>query len=144
MAVNFDLLDASVDELVELEGFDPFPAGTYRVSIEWEKKEINDKPAVELSYVCKEVVELADPAGEEIAPGKRASVVFYLYKNDGSVNSVGQGQLRSVIKTLQESFGGDSTSEVMSNSEGAEVLITLGVKTTDRGSNNTIKSVAVV
>lgn len=143
MSVNFDLLDASVEELAELESFEAFPAGTYRVRINWEKKEINAKPAVELKYTCLEVIEPADINAEPIAEGKSSGIAFYLYKNDGTVNSVGQGQLRKVIETLRESFGGETTSEVMDNSEGAEVVITFTVKADDRGSQNKIQSLIV-
>lgn len=143
MSLNFDLLDASVEELAELESFEPFPAGTYRVSLRWEKKEINDKPAVELKFLNKEVIELSDINAEPVAEEREGSVTFYLYKNDGSINSVGQGQLRKVVETLRESFGGDTTSEIMDNSEGAEVIATFKVKTNDKGSQNVIQSLAV-
>lgn len=144
MSVNFDLLDSSVEELAELDSFEAFPPGTYRLKIGWELKLINNKPTVELKYECLETLELAKVTDEPIEPGKKSSILYYLYKNDGSTNDMGQGFLRKIIEELHKTFGGETSKEVMLNSEGAEIIATLGIKSDEKGDKNTIKSIVVV
>ena len=126
--VNFDLLDSSVEDLAELEAFTPIPAGTHRLSIGWETKDINNKPSVILKMEVLETLEMANTNEEAPAAGKKADVAFMLLKDDGTPNTMGQGQLRAVIESLVESFGGDTTRETMEASEGAEVVATLKIR----------------
>ena len=126
--VNFDLLDSSVEDLAELEAFTPIPAGTHRLSIGWETKEINSKPSVILKMAVIETLEMANVNEEAPEAGKKADVAFMLLKDDGSDNTMGQGQLRSVIESLRETFEGDTTRETMEASEGAEVVATLKIR----------------
>ena len=126
--VNFDLLDSSVEDLAELEGFAPIPAGTHRLAIGWETKDINGKPSVILKLEVLETLEMANTNEEPPAAGKKSDVAFMLLKDDGEANTMGQGQLRAVIESLVESFGGDTTRETMEASEGAEVIATLKIR----------------
>ena len=126
--VNFDLLDSSVEDLAELEGFAPIPAGTHRLAIGWETKDINGKPSVILKMEVLETLEMANVSDEAPDPGKKSDVAFMLTKDNGEANTMGQGQLRAVIESLAESFGGDTTRETMEASEGAEVVATLKIR----------------
>jgi hypothetical protein len=126
--VNFDLLDSSIDELADLESFSPIPAGTHRLSISWDTKEVNGKPGVVMGMTVLDTVEMADSSETPPEPGKKADILFLLLKDDGSPNTVGQGQLKEVINALREVHGGDSVKEVMEASEGAEVVATLKVR----------------
>jgi len=126
--VNFDLLDSSIDELADLESFSPIPAGTHRLSISWDTKEVNGKPGVSLKMKVLETLEMANSAEEAPEPGKESDILFLLLKDDGTPNTVGQGQLKEVISALREVHGGDTTKEVMENTEGAEVVATLKVR----------------
>ena len=126
--VNFDLLDSSVEDLAELEGFAPIPAGTHRLAIGWETKDINGKPSVILKMEVLETLEMANVAEEAPEAGKKADVAFMLLKDNGEPNTMGQGQLRSVIESLKETFEGSTTRETMEASEGAEVIATLKIR----------------
>lgn len=125
---NFDLLDQSIDELADLEGFEPLPAGTHRVSINWDTKEINDKPAVTLSMKLLECIECSDSRQEPPEPGKTSDIAYLLKKDDGEDNKISQGQLKEVLLALQPYVGGDLSREIMENSDGAEVIVTLKVR----------------
>jgi|SRR5690606_25351307 len=126
--VNFDLLDASVEDLVELEAFEPFPPGTYRVVIDFSEKDVNDKPSVEFGFKCQEVIELSEATATPPEVGKTGSILYMLYTANGEVNSVGQGQLRELLSTLRESVGGDTSREVMANAKGVSAVVTLKVR----------------
>lgn len=126
--VDFDLLDSSVSDLADLKGFEPLPAGSYKLAIKWEKKAINDSPAVILKLTVIEVLELADSSGIPPEAGATTDVAFILKKKDGGRNEVGEGQLKQVVSVLQPVFGGTSIKEVMEASEGAEILATMKVR----------------
>ena len=142
--VNFDLLDQSVEDLVELEGFEPFPPGTYRLSIDFAEKEVNDKPAVEFSFVNRETIELANLNDTAPEPGKTGSILYMLYKSDGEPNEVGQGQLRELLGVLRESFGGDSSRDVMRSAKGAEAICTLKVRKDRKDKDRAYNSLAAI
>lgn len=124
----FDLLDNSIHDLADLEEFAPLPAGTYRAILTWEEKEVNDKPSVILGLKVIEVLELANSTSEPPAPGKEVSVTYTLLKDNGEVNTVGQGLLKKILLALMENFGGDTSKEIIENSSGAEVIATVGVQ----------------
>jgi hypothetical protein len=126
--VNFDLLDSSIDELADLESFSPIPAGTHRLAIEWETKEVNDMPGVVMKLTVLETVEMADSSEEPPEPGKQADILFLLKKADGEPNTMGQGQLKEVLAILREQHGGDTARETMDNTNGAEIVATLKVR----------------
>lgn len=126
--VNFDLLDSSIDELADLESFSPIPAGTHRIAISWETKEVNNKPGVVLGMTVLDTVEMSNAGEEPPEAGKKADILFLLQKDDGTPNTVGQGQLKEVAMVLRDKFGGDNVKEIMENSDGAEVVATLKVR----------------
>ena len=131
---DFDLLDGSVDELADLKGFEPFPEGSYKLSINWNQKEINDCPAVILKLTCVEVLELSDKTKEAPEVGKSVDIA-YIYKrkdkNDPKKlvrNEVAEGQLKEVLQVLQPVFTAANNRELMAASEGAEIAATLKVR----------------
>jgi|AntDeeMinimDraft_6_1070357.scaffolds.fasta_scaffold07455_2 hypothetical protein len=126
--VNFDLLDSSIDELADLESFSPIPAGTHRVSINWEKKEINEKPGVVLNMKVLETIEMSNSSEEPPEIGKESDILFLLKKDDGTPNTMGQGQLKEIVVALREVHGGDTIAQTMENSDGAEVVVTLKIR----------------
>jgi hypothetical protein len=126
--VNFDLLDNSIDELADLEEFSPIPAGTHKIAIGWDTKEVNGKPGVVMGMTVLETIEMSNSSEEAPEAGKKSDILFLLRKDDGTANTMGQGQLKEIINVLKESFGGDNPREVMENSDGAEVVVTLKVR----------------
>lgn len=136
MALNeelFDLLDSSLDDLADLEKFEPAPGGTYRAIMGWERKEINDMPAVLLKLVLKETVELVSSNDEPPVPDFKVDIAFLLKRKDKETqeivaNTIGQGQLKEILAELAPTVGGSTPSEIMSASEGSEVFVTLKVR----------------
>jgi len=127
--VNFDLLDTSIDELADLKGFEPIPAGSHRLQISWDKKAINDVPSVILKLKVMETLEMANSNEEEPEVGKEADIAFMMLTKDGEPNEISQGQLKEVLKVLREAVGGDTANEIMEASDGAEVCATLKIRT---------------
>ena len=117
--MNIDsLLDESIDSLEDLPEFLVYPNGAHKVTIEFTKKEINKKPAVEMKMVAVETVELSNP--DEDTPlnaGDEASQVFFLD------NEFGQGALKVLMKTLSAHLGTTTISETMAQAKGMEVTI---------------------
>jgi hypothetical protein len=126
--VNLDLLDSSIDELADLKGFEPIPAGTHKVSIKWDTKDINGMPSVILKLTVLEGIECSNSNEELPEPGRVADIAFMLTTKSGERNELGEGQLKEVVSSLQPYVGGDSPRAVMENSEGAEVIATLKVR----------------
>lgn len=122
--VNIDsLLDASLDDLADLPEFGTFPAGTHKVLISWEKKEINKHPSLELSMKAVETVELANPTEDApLAAGAEGNVLFMLD------NEFSQGKLKLVMKSLAGMFGGATITDVMEASNGMEVTVVTKVR----------------
>ena len=110
------LLDASLDELADLPEFKVFPAGAYRCSFMWEKKDINDKAAVEFKFKLLEVLELGDATAEAPAAESETSVAFMLG------NEYGIGNLKRVLLPLGETMGTGNLRQIMENLKGAEVV----------------------
>lgn len=130
MSDIFDLLDDSLDSLADLEKFEAFHAGTHSFDIGFEEKEMDGIPCVDLKLVLVETLELTSSADVAQEPGKKGSILYMLKKKEkesGEVvpNTIGQGQLKEVLKVLHETFGGASMRETMANANGARVTATL-------------------
>ena len=137
MAINealFDILDSSLEDLVDLEKFEPAPPGNYRAVMNFEKKEINDMPAVVVKLILKECMELVDPSQPVPAPDFKVDLAMILMRKDketGDIvaNSMGQGQLKEILREIAPTVGGSSPTEIMDNAQGSEVYVTLKVRT---------------
>lgn len=131
--VNFDLLDLELEELADLEKFEAAPAGSYLAQLDWERKEINNFPAVIAKFKLLEVMELADSTATPPEPGKMVDIALILTRKDketGDIiaNKMGQGQLKDILKELAPTVGGTKPAEIMDNSKGATVAVTLKVR----------------
>lgn len=121
-----DLLNSSVDELVDLKEFKPLPIGEYLMVFNWEK---SDQPAgVRFILSVKEVIELADPSEanmeEASAPDAKESILFSFFSKDGEDNSFGQGRLKQITnEVFKDTFGGETLGETLDNARGAEVRV---------------------
>lgn len=131
--VDFSILDGSIDELADLKGFEPLPAGSYKLGLEWKEKAINDMPAVVLTLKVEEVMELADKSLSPPEVGATADIAFILRIKDKQTgeakrSEIGEGQLKEVVKVLAPTFGGANIRETMAASNGASMLATLKVR----------------
>lgn len=121
---NIDsLLDGTLDDLADMPEFGTYPAGTHRCIIQWEKKEVNKHPSLELKMKAVETVELSNPTEDApLAAGAEGNVLFMLD------NEISQGKLKIVLKCLAGMFGGASIKEVTETSNGMEVTVVTKVR----------------
>jgi hypothetical protein len=122
--MNIDsLLDSSIDDLADLPEFQVFPAGVHRVVVNFEKKEVNKHPCVEMKLKALETVELADPTKDEpLAAGTESSVLYMLD------NEFGQGAFKKLIKVFAVHCGTTSISETIEAAAGMEVEVVCNVR----------------
>lgn len=144
--MNFDLLDGTIDDLADLKAFEPLPKGSYLLAIKWSRKDINDMPALILDMSVIEVLELVDNSKEPPATGATTNIAFILKKKDGGRNEVSEGQLKEIVKVLAPVVGGATIGEIITNSEGAQIVATIGIRTSKDDPDkkyNIIKSCAM-
>jgi hypothetical protein len=122
--VNLDsLLDATLDDLADLPEFAPYPAGAHKVTIELESKEVNKHPSIELKLKAIETLELADPTNSQpLAAGAESGVLFMLD------NEFAQGNMKKVLRPLQEHLGVSSLRDIITQSKGMEVTVVTNVR----------------
>jgi hypothetical protein len=111
------LLDSSIDDLADLPEFAVFPAGLLKVTLNFEEKEVNKHPSVELKMKLVETVEMADATEQPLAPGAESSVLYMLD------NEFGQGALKAVAKTLAGVTGTTNLRDTLEAAKGMEVQV---------------------
>lgn len=137
-----DLLDMTLDDLADMPEFKPFPAGGYKLSLEFEEKKINEVPSVELKITVVEVIELNNPEDVPPAAGDNTNILFMLKKKDEKtgkfvVNELGQGQLKEVLKAIAPAFPEAKTSrDIMNAAKGFEVMGVTGIRENKKDKNN--------
>ncbi len=120
-AVDFSILDGSLDDIEDLPGFAVFPSGAYLIELTkgLVQKTIGTHPAVEMEMKCLEVKELSDPQDEQKKPkvGDICSIAFMLD------NEVGRGKLKQVLAPIGEKLGVKSNREIMTGSKGIQAIV---------------------
>lgn len=113
------LLDATLDDLADLPEFTVLPAGVHKCTIDFETKEVNKHPSIELKIKLVETLELADPASTDapLVPGTESSVLFMMD------NGFGQGKFKEVIKPLLAHFGSTKVRDAVEQAKGMEVVL---------------------
>jgi hypothetical protein len=135
---NLDsILDMQLDDIADLPEFKVFPAGAHRVTIKFDKKEINKHPAMELKLKLIETVEIVDPS--EIAPaaGTESSVAFMLD------NEFGVGKFKEVLKPLAAHLGLSQVSEIIEQSADMECLVVTKIRTNKEKTQNYLDIVSL-
>ena len=142
------LLDADIGDLADMQKFEPQPAGSYKHRITWELPESEEKVTVVMKLAVIECLDVPGVAEEDLpAVGKEATFWMDLQKKDGSpitwpdgtANTSGQGMLKEVLLALGPVFnpeGNLTVREIISASEGAEVLTVLKVKASKKDPDN--------
>lgn len=137
MSDIMNLLDSSLDNLADLEKFTPIPAGTYLLGISFNEVDDEEKVIVGVKLTVKETLEMANSREAEPEPGKETTIRCPIQMKDGSPIisqktgkpvTFGQGLLKEILNVLQPVMGGESPREIMTNSDGAEVVATLTVR----------------
>ncbi len=152
MSDIFDLLDESLDNLADLEKFEPLPAGSHSVNVSFKEESNNNIPAIRMEMTLVETLELANSNEPMPEPGKKVGILYMLKYKDKQTqeivpNKVGQGQLKEILNVLKEQFGGASPREIMAASEGANVAVTLKVRPMKDDPDvkfNTVKAIAII
>lgn len=121
-----NILDATLDDLADMPSISLFPNGAHKVKLEF--KIDTKKSSVMLTMHYVEPLELSDPTQTAPSAGDKNTVFFNLKKKDGTANEYAQGALKAIVKPLQESFGGSTTTEVLENSKDAEVAVVTKIR----------------
>lgn len=116
-----NILDATLDDLADMPSISLFPNGAHKVTLETKIDPVKSSVMLTLTYV--EPLELADPTQTAPEKGDKNSIFFNLKKKDGTPNTYAQGALKEILKVLQPTFGGSTTTEILENAKGAEVAV---------------------
>ena len=111
------MLDVSLDDIADLPEFLVYPAGAYRVTINFDAKKINEHPSVETKLKMLEVLELSDPSATPPEVGAESSVAYMMD------NEFGQGNFKKLVKPLCEHHGITNLAQVIAASQGMEVMV---------------------
>lgn len=130
------LLDGTLDDLADAPEFKPYPIGAHKVVIKWETKQLDDKKLqgkkntlVMMHMKAMETVETAAGSDEVCSPGQEETISFFLvHHSSPKAMEIGQGAFKEVMKSLAGHYGSKSNRELMADSEGAEVLVTTGLR----------------
>jgi hypothetical protein len=119
MNSNIDnLLDGTLDDLVDLPEFKPFPNGVHSCTVSFESKKVNNHPCVEVTMKLDETIELANPEGE-VAPAKGSeSSVLYMLDNE-----IGQGKFKDLMKPFAEANPGMKLGQLIKECSGNSVIV---------------------
>ena len=127
MTANIDnILDMTLEDLADMPSISLFPNGAHKVKLE--TKIDTKKASVQMTMHYIEPLELADPTSATPAAGDKNSVFFHLKKKDGTANEYAQGALKAIVKVLQGSFGGSTTTEVLENAKDAEIAVVTKIR----------------
>ena len=111
------MLDVSLDDIADLPEFLVYPAGAYRVTVNFDAKKINEHPSVETKLKMLEVLELSDPSATPPEVGAKSSVAYMMD------NEFGQGNFKKLVKPLCEHHGITNLAQVIAASQGMEVMV---------------------
>ena len=138
--MNFDLLDATLEDLADLKKFEPLPVGAYKFGVSWSYPENDEFKIVQFDLTVMECLEVPGVAEENLpAAGKKASFYMRIQRKDGqpmlwgdgTPNDQDQGRLKEILKALAPVFNPDGTlsiREMIEASEGAEVIAALKIR----------------
>lgn len=151
MSDIFDLLDESLDNLSDLEKFEPLPAGSHLVTLNFGREDNNGLPVVVMGMTLVESLELANSTDVMPEPGKKINLKYFMRFKDKNTqeivpNKVGQGQLKEILRVVKETSGGTSPTEIMAAAEGIQVAVVLKVRPSKDDPDvkfNTIKAITV-
>ena len=114
------LLAANLDDVADLPTFAVPPAGYYKLALTIDVKKINEKDAVEFSYVVMEVLELADASKTPPVIGDKFNEAFQI------TNEIGLGKFKAAAAPVMAALGTSSFADILGGQvQGMEVFATL-------------------
>jgi hypothetical protein len=130
------LLDGTLDDLADAPEFKPFPIGAHKIVMKWETKQLDDSKEkgkkntiVTLKMKAIETVETPAGSDEVCSPGQEENIGFFLvHHSSPKAMEIGQGAFKEIMKSLAAHYGAKSNRELMADSEGAEALVTTGLR----------------
>jgi hypothetical protein len=130
------LLDGTLDDLADAPEFKPFPIGAHKIVMKWETKQLDDKKMagkkntiVTLQMKALETVETPAGSDEVCSPGQEENIGFFLvHHSSPKAMEIGQGAFKEIMKSLAAHYGAKSNRELMADSQGAEALVTTGLR----------------
>ncbi len=114
-----DLMDADLDNIADLAGFEIPPKGHYKLSISLEQKTVNDKPAISANATVLETLELADANETKCKEGTKFNVLFMMD------NQWGQGAFKKFVMPIAKHLGVSKVSETIKACQNITVAATL-------------------
>jgi hypothetical protein len=115
-----DILDGNLDDLSDVPEFKPFPNGAHKVTIHFERKEVNKHPCVEVKMKALETLELNDPEKDQPLEKGAEGSVLYMLDND-----IGQGKFKELMKPFAAHYEKTKLSELMKEGNGNEVAVVI-------------------
>lgn len=99
LAAFSQLNEMTIDDLADLPSMQPFPNGAHSVTVKFEAKVVNDKPAIIMHATYVDPAQLDE--GEE-ATAKTGDQYDFMY---GLTSDYGQGALKELLKVVREKTG---------------------------------------
>lgn len=124
-----DILDMELDDLEDMPEFKPFAEGVHLVKISMEIKEVNDKPAVEITLKAVETKELANPSDTPLAAGDETNVLCFLD------NEFGRANLKFFCNSFAEYVGSRNNREIIAGVQDVECLVVTKVRLNKKTGN---------
>lgn len=111
-----DLFATSIDDLADLASFETPPPGSYILELTMDVKKINEKDAVEASFVVVETVELANEKEDKpVAAGTKFSIAYMIG------NEFGLGNLKRFLKPFSEHYGQGNIGALLNELKGVTI-----------------------
>jgi len=122
------LLDRNLDDIADLPEFKTFPDGIHKVTIQWQRKDIEKAvdgqkkkvPHMELTMVYIETLELANQSDSANLPkpGDKCSTAYDI------TNEFAMGALKKATKTMAEQYEGNLL-RTIKETNGFEVAVVM-------------------
>ena len=116
------ILDCVLDDLADLPEFAVFPAGAHKALVTMKEKEINKRPAVEITLEYVEALELADPQEAVPAVGTTSSASYLLD------NEFGQGAFKAVALKFADFASSRNLREIVAAVKKVECLVVTTIR----------------
>jgi hypothetical protein len=116
------LLDSTLDDLEDLPQFAVFPAGASKCLATLSSKDVNKKPAIELSFKMVESIELVDPQATAPKEGDQSSSLFFLD------NEFGRGKFKAIAGYFADYVGSTRLRDIVEGVKDVEVILVSAAK----------------
>lgn len=126
---NMDnMLDETLDDLADLPATQPFAPGAHLVSAKI-KRNAKKPGAYIVEMTHKAVIELGNPNDTEPKEGDKSTLFITTKKKDGTVNEIGQGQIKLFLKPVGAMLGTSSINECLeATKDGIDMIVVVGIR----------------